>query len=120
MVKTRIMSYSEFSDEDRKVIRENIEKIVAWVKDNYVRFEIEIPNDVYKLKLFTSNKEIYLRVGGGTYRFEKHTTDDWIGTTNAIPYAFEVIRNWKEIKEEILKAIEFEKKSKSILYNFEV
>lgn len=126
MVNTRIKSYSEFSNEDRQIIRENIGKIQSWVKNQKLtRFEIAIPNDVYKFKFFIDSKKCYLSVGGGTYNFERSNNNDyderyWIGTNNAIPYAFEVIRNWKEIKEEILKTIEFEEKSKSLLYNFEV
>lgn len=125
MIKSRIKSYSEFSDEDVKIIRENIEKITTWAKNQNIRFEIEIPNDVYELKLFTNDGEIYLRVGGGTYNFEKYDNSSmteryWIGARNNIPYAFEVIRNWREIKEEILKLIEFETKSKNLIYNFEV
>ena len=124
-----IKSYCKFSDNDKKAIRENIEKINTWVKDNikdnYVRFDIEIPNDLYELKLFSSGEELYLRVGGGTYNFERSNNNDydkryWIGTNNAIPYAFEVIRNWKEIKGMILKQIEHETKLKYLLYNFEV
>ena len=128
MIKARIRNISEFTEEEIQLIREGIEKIQAWVEEHNVpKFEIVIPNDVYELEFFVDSKKCHLRVGCNRYDFVRSEHDVhndieryWLCSNLKIPYAFEVIRNWLEIKEEILKVLEFENETKKILYNFEV
>ena len=131
-----------FTEEDKKQLIENRNKIYNWIMENIVpkineddRIVVDYGGTYMGMRSYETTSNYHIAVFGkrNTIYHGSEVTDGYIGigekygnitrildNNNVASDIYPVVSNWSEIKEALLLEVEKRKESKKAIYNFEV